>query len=207
MPKKSTSSLVRRILPRPLASSSLSSGTMGNNFCSMAHGQNFTAAYIATSMNAIPMMGLMTVEKTWKSPPKLKRMLKRTKDRMSSTKAAVMMACPKFSCKTPASPNKRNEMPTLVGANAVPAEMPSGTNCLPKAITNKEPAMRGKIVPTTATTQAGRPTWRAFAKSKCMPLSKIINATPAWPMRVKTSGVRLQWWETSASQLLSKHCA
>ena len=77
---------------------------------------------------------------------------------MSSTKAAVMIACPKFSFKTPASPNNRKAMPTLVGARAVPAATPVGKTGNPKATVSKVPASKGKTVPKTATMQDFRPT-------------------------------------------------
>mmetsp|Transcript_94858 Transcript_94858/g.263863 ORF Transcript_94858/g.263863 Transcript_94858/m.263863 type:complete len:236 (+) Transcript_94858:1356-2063(+) len=171
----------------------------------MTRGQTFTAPTMAMSMKAMPMMGAQTVLKASKSPPRLKRTLNSTSDRMSSTKAAVMMACPKFSCSTPASPRSRRAIPTLVGAKAVPAEMPWGMKGFPKITIRTEPRIRGKMVPRTATAQAGSPTVLAFSKSKCMPLSKIIRATPAWPISVKTSGVKEQWWLMSASQLFWRH--
>mmetsp|Transcript_61189 Transcript_61189/g.189552 ORF Transcript_61189/g.189552 Transcript_61189/m.189552 type:complete len:374 (+) Transcript_61189:1217-2338(+) len=206
--RKRVSSFSRRILcRRPVASPSLVSGTCSKIISSMTLGQNFTAPTMATSMKAMPIIGAKTVLKMSKSPVKLNRTLNKTSERMSSTKAAVMMACPKSICSTPASPRSRSAMPTLVGARAVPAEMPSGCRGRPKAIISREPTMSGRMVPRTATKQALTPTTRAFSKSKCMPLSKIIKATPAWPMSVNTSGVRPQWWLTSASHRFWRHSA
>jgi len=59
---------------------------------SMTLGQKCTAPYIAMSMKLMPIMGAHTVLNMSKSPPRLKRILNKTRDRMSSTKAAVMMA-------------------------------------------------------------------------------------------------------------------
>mmetsp|Transcript_61186 Transcript_61186/g.189536 ORF Transcript_61186/g.189536 Transcript_61186/m.189536 type:complete len:373 (+) Transcript_61186:948-2066(+) len=206
-PKKSASSFSSRILRRPVALSSRRSGTRGMIISSMALGQNFTAATMAPSMKAMPMMGARTVLNKSKSPPKLNNTLNKTKERMSSTKAAVIMAWPKSCCSTPASPKSRRAMPTLVGASAVPAETPWGIMGKPKATRRTVPTMSGRIVPRAATQQALTPTTRAFSKSKCMPLSKIIKATPAWPMSVNTSGVRPQWWLTSASHRFWRHSA
>mmetsp|Transcript_67555 Transcript_67555/g.148096 ORF Transcript_67555/g.148096 Transcript_67555/m.148096 type:complete len:223 (-) Transcript_67555:961-1629(-) len=99
-------------------------GTLGSSHPLMNFGQNAIAAYIAMSMRAMPTTGFTTTWTKSNSPPKENRMLNKTRDRMSSTKAAVIIACPKFSCRTPASPKRRKAIPTLVGANAVPAEIP-----------------------------------------------------------------------------------
>mmetsp|Transcript_78132 Transcript_78132/g.238959 ORF Transcript_78132/g.238959 Transcript_78132/m.238959 type:complete len:248 (-) Transcript_78132:423-1166(-) len=147
----------------------------------------------------------MTVSITLNSPVKLNNTLNKIKDRMSSTNAAVMIACPKSSCKTLASPKRRRAMPTLVGARAVPTEIASGRKGFPKAMVKRAPVINGKIVPSTATTQAQGPTFPAFSKSKCMPLSKIISATPVCPMRVKKSGDNWQSVEIFDSQLLTRH--
>lgn len=45
----------------------------------------------------------------------------------------------------------------------------------------------------------------AFSKSKCIPLSKIMSATPAWPINVKTSGVNWHSWEISEWHVFSRH--
>mmetsp|Transcript_98017 Transcript_98017/g.292841 ORF Transcript_98017/g.292841 Transcript_98017/m.292841 type:complete len:211 (+) Transcript_98017:71-703(+) len=203
--RKRSSSFSNRILLQPRRESSLASGAWGRRIRSITVGQNFTAPTIAMSMNVIPMIGAKTVLKMSNSPLRLKRTLNSTNDRMSSTKAAVMMACPKFSCSTPASPRRRSAMPTLVGARAVPAEMPSGFIAFPNAIISKVPTMSGRMVPRTATQQAGTPTTLAFSKSKCMPLSKIMRATPARPISEKMSGESSQRCRTSASQVLSRH--
>mmetsp|Transcript_114412 Transcript_114412/g.369692 ORF Transcript_114412/g.369692 Transcript_114412/m.369692 type:complete len:211 (+) Transcript_114412:1038-1670(+) len=205
MSRKRISSRVKRILLRPVACTSLTSGAHANTTDSIAQGQNFTAATMARSMNMMPMIGKRIVWTALNSPPRLNKTLKRTSDRMSSTKAAVMIAWPKFSCNTPASPSNRNEMPTLVGARAVPAEMPWGMPGFPYAMTRRQPVASGMIVPITATTHAQGPTSLAFSKSKCMPLSKIMRATPACPISVKTSGVSEQWCLTSASHVFSRH--
>mmetsp|Transcript_75273 Transcript_75273/g.234368 ORF Transcript_75273/g.234368 Transcript_75273/m.234368 type:complete len:262 (-) Transcript_75273:786-1571(-) len=205
--RKRSSSFSSRSLLQPWRDASLASGAWGRIIWSITLGQNFTAPAIAMSMKVTPMIGARTVLKRSNSPLRLKRTLNSTRDRMSSTKAAVMMACPKFSCSTPASPRRRSAMPTLVGARAVPAEMPSGFIAFPNAIISKVPTMSGRMVPRTATQQAGTPTTLAFSKSKCMPLSKIMSATPAWPISVKTSGRRPQWWLISPSHDFSRHSA
>mmetsp|Transcript_53557 Transcript_53557/g.135281 ORF Transcript_53557/g.135281 Transcript_53557/m.135281 type:complete len:213 (-) Transcript_53557:28-666(-) len=167
-------------------------GMRGKMTSLMKYGQNFTAATMAIPMKITPTTGNTTTLITSKSPRKLKRTLKRINERMSSTKAAVMMACPKSCCRTPASPKSRSAIPTLVGASAVPTETPSGRSGLPYNTVRIVPVMSGKIVPSTATQHAFGPTILAFSKSKCMPLSKIIKATPAWPIKVNTSGVSPQ---------------
>mmetsp|Transcript_13601 Transcript_13601/g.29261 ORF Transcript_13601/g.29261 Transcript_13601/m.29261 type:complete len:226 (+) Transcript_13601:754-1431(+) len=180
-------------------------GTLARMYWGRNFGQKLTANHMAKSMKATPMIGAITVLNMSNSPPKLNNTLKSTRERMSSTKAAVMMAWPKFSWRTPASPRRRSAMPTLVGASAVPAEIPSGMKGRPNITVKALPTISGRIVPRTATQQAGRPTILAFSKSKCIPLSKIIKPTPAWPIKVKKSGKLPQLSDTSCSRSFTKH--
>mmetsp|Transcript_74735 Transcript_74735/g.216906 ORF Transcript_74735/g.216906 Transcript_74735/m.216906 type:complete len:236 (-) Transcript_74735:114-821(-) len=113
---------------RETFASSLVFGSRGRMYLLIAKGQNLTAMTMATPMKTTPIMGLTTVFIASKSPLRLKRMLKSTNERMSSTKAAVMMAWPKSYCSTPTSPSNRSAMPTLVGAKAVPTATASGRN-------------------------------------------------------------------------------
>mmetsp|Transcript_29418 Transcript_29418/g.68373 ORF Transcript_29418/g.68373 Transcript_29418/m.68373 type:complete len:235 (-) Transcript_29418:933-1637(-) len=123
--RNSSSSCSKRMRRQPVRPAvSLLSGACGMMILLMTVGQNFTARPMAKSMNAMPMIGARTTLKRSNSPPKLKSTLNNTRDRMSSTNAAVMMACPNCCWSTPASPSNRSAMPTLVGARAVPAETP-----------------------------------------------------------------------------------
>mmetsp|Transcript_71864 Transcript_71864/g.171729 ORF Transcript_71864/g.171729 Transcript_71864/m.171729 type:complete len:207 (-) Transcript_71864:816-1436(-) len=197
--RKNSTSSVRATFAPSLA------GTLGNSQPLMNLGQQRTARTVAKTIRATPKTGFTTTATMSNSPPNEKSTLNRIRDRMSSTKAAVMIACPKFSCKTPASPSSRRAMPTLVGASAVPAEMPCGKNGFPYTIVKAAPVTSGRTVPMTATTHALGPTTFAFSKSKCIPLSKIINATPACPINVNTSGVSWHSCEISASHVFTRH--
>mmetsp|Transcript_70584 Transcript_70584/g.200322 ORF Transcript_70584/g.200322 Transcript_70584/m.200322 type:complete len:294 (-) Transcript_70584:233-1114(-) len=176
-------------------------------------GQNTTAMTVATIMKPTPTTDQKKVSMKVIAPvpsPMEKRMLKRMRERMSSTKAAVMMVCPNSMCRTWASLKSRREMPTLVGASAVPAARLSGMRGLPgppqgARCSSAAPATSGSAVPITATTHAGGPTLATMLKSKCMPLSKIIIATPVWPTRVKMSGKSWQFVSTWCLHSPTRH--
>mmetsp|Transcript_148896 Transcript_148896/g.361525 ORF Transcript_148896/g.361525 Transcript_148896/m.361525 type:complete len:235 (-) Transcript_148896:127-831(-) len=110
----------------PLSSSSPCAVTFDSSHLTN-FGHTITAMTDASAMKMQPnKAGRRVFTNVNEPPPMLKRMLKSTSDRMSSTKAAVMMVWPKGWSSTRASCSSRRAMPTLVGAKAVPAATPSG---------------------------------------------------------------------------------
>lgn len=127
-----------------------------------------------------------------------------TRDRMSSTKAAVTMACPYSRSRARASVSILIAMPTEVGARDTPAAIPSGYAGKPKATMMPIPPRSGRKVPPTATIVALNPTWctansqcslsstlqrtfRSIMKSTCSPDSVIIRVTPIRPSNFRLS--------------------
>jgi len=88
-------------------------------------GHTFTAAMIATTIKMQPHINGRKVKKVM-VPRRLNSTLNKISESTSSTKAAVITACPKNVWSAPASCRSFRAMPTLVGAKDTPTASPSG---------------------------------------------------------------------------------